>query len=145
VSTPAENRRTLLAQIHVAKKELALDDATYRAVLWEQIHRESAGKATVPELEKLVRHFAAKGWKKKPGKKAKAKKLASYPQAKKIRALWLTLAEAGVVRHSDEIALRAYVKRLTGMDHLSWLDGKQAGVVIESLKSWCKRERVEVE
>lgn len=138
------DRRSLLAQVHIAAQELRLDDATYRAVLWEQTGHESAAKCTQGELLKLVRHFQTKGWKKKPGKKAKAKKLASYPQAKKIRALWLALAEAGVVQHAEEIALRAYVKRLTGVDHLAWLDVAQASRVIESLKSWCDRAGVAV-
>lgn len=129
----------MLAQVHIAAKELGLDESDYRAVLWEQVRRESAAKCSTAELQKLVRHFQAKGWKKKPGARAKARTLASYPQAKKIRALWLTLHQAGVVRHAEEVALRAYVKRLTGVDHLVWLTPQQAHTVIEALKAWAER------
>lgn len=142
--TVGGQRRSLLAQVHIAKKELGLDDGTYRAVLWEQVRRESAGEATLPALEKLLRHFEAKGWKKKPGKKGPARAAKDSPQVRKIRALWLKLAEAGAVRDPSEAALRRYVKRQTQVDHLAWLDTLQARTVIESLKQWARRLSLEV-
>ena len=43
-SLAAERRRMELAKIHVAKKQLCLDDETYRMLLREQFGVESAGE-----------------------------------------------------------------------------------------------------
>ena len=45
-SLPVENRRAELAKIHVAKKQLAMDDETYRAMLMSQFGVESTFQRT---------------------------------------------------------------------------------------------------
>lgn len=133
------NRRALLAKAHLAAKDLGLDADTRRAVQLQVTGVESCGEMGIAQLEKLLAHYRAKGWRPKPGRAAKAKKLASAPQAKMIRALWLTLADAGAVRSREENALRHYVKRNTGIGALEWLSVHDANRVIEGLKSWCAR------
>lgn len=55
-------RRALLAKVHIAKKELGLDDGLYRAILKEEFGVESAADLRVEELEQLVRRFEEKGF-----------------------------------------------------------------------------------
>ncbi len=66
-------------------------------------------------------------------------KLAQYPEARKIRALWLFLHQLGAVKDPSEAALATYVKRVTKVDALQWTDGHQTEVLIETLKKWAMR------
>ena len=59
--------------------------------------------------------------------------------SKKIRALWLLLRDLGAVNNASEEALAAYVKRITGVDALQWIDGRQAERTIETMKKWAMR------
>ena len=55
-------RKGLLAKVHIAKKELGLDDATYQSILFRGFGEISAAKLVNPELEHLVKHFESCGW-----------------------------------------------------------------------------------
>ncbi|MFH2011703.1 MAG: phage protein GemA/Gp16 family protein [Pseudomonadota bacterium] len=60
-------RNGLLAKIHIAAKELGLDDKTYRDILRSQPWCvASAADLPVWKLEKLVNHFISMGWKESP-------------------------------------------------------------------------------
>jgi hypothetical protein len=60
-----------------------------------------------------------------------------------IRGLWITLADAEVVRDRSESALATFVRRQTGQD-LGALYPSAASKVIEALKDWAKRKGVEL-
>lgn len=139
-------RARLIRLIHIAKSQLHLDDDVYRDIL----RAKSKGKAsstelTVLELEAVLEHLKRIGFKVKgaPQKAApratRTRRMADDPEAKKIRALWLLLRDLGVVKNASEEALAGYVKRMTKVDDLHWIDGKQAETVIESLKKWAMR------
>jgi phage gp16-like protein len=93
---------------------------------------------TVWELEKVITNLKLKGFKVKSSKKT-GKITATEPVHKKIRLLWLALADAGEIKNRSEKAINSYVKRITGVEVMDWLAQKQAMVVIESLKSWQAR------
>lgn len=61
MSSPAESRRSLLAKVHIAKKQLGMSDDDYRQMLLDRFDVESAGKLPFLKLHELVRHFAALG------------------------------------------------------------------------------------
>lgn len=133
--TPAQLKQL----IHVAKRELALDDDTYRAALGTAVPGKTSTKdMTLVELEKALEHLKKKGFQVRP--KAGSRKLADDAQSRKIRALWLEMHKQGIVKHNSESALAAYVKRLTHIEALQWLSTEQASRVIEALKSWQQRE-----
>lgn len=127
-----------LAKIHLAKKALGLTDDDYRALLARVGKAGSAADLDIAGRLRVLREFERLGWKPKP-------KLCREPQAKKIRALWLALYGAGVVRNPDESALLAYVRRQQQVDRLEWLSAGAASKVIEALKQWCRRTGVEIE
>jgi phage gp16-like protein len=89
--------------------------------------------------------FKAKGFKIRRAGPAKAKsnpgtrRMASDPQSKLIRHLWLRLHGIGVVRDPSEEALAHYVEGQTKVADLHWLDNRQASTIIEALKSWIAR------
>lgn len=141
-SPSSDQRARLIKLIHVARRELGMQDDDYRAMLANIPQLEgatsSAGLA-IPKLKLVLETLKAKGFKVVPKSNKPPRKLADDPQSKLIRHLWLSLHTAGKVRDPSEQALAKYVARLVKVDQLQWLDGKQAATVIESLKSWLGR------
>lgn len=138
----ADIKRREIAMIHIAKQQLGMDDETYRAALWSVARVKSSSELDFAGRKKVLDHFKACGFKVRSTGKAKAqpsRPLAEYPEAKKIRALWLMLHELGAVKNPSEEALASYVKRMTRVDALQWITGAQAETVIESLKKWAMR------
>lgn len=147
-----QHRRGLLAKVHIAKKQLGLSDDDYRAIIFthcsatpidqaseEDLALASARNATDDQLERIVRHFAQRGFKtvaKVPGRKAPA---ADFPAAKKARALWISLHQLGAVRNPSEIALEAFAKRQMQVEQWRWSDQSTAYRLIEALKAMAKR------
>lgn len=142
-----DRRRTLIQLIHVARRELGMDEDSYRQFLANIPALEGAtsvASLTVPKLDKVLECLKAKGFKVVPKAKKQAIPLADDAQSRKIRSLWLSLRDAGVVRDGSETALAKYVANCTGVQALQWLSGAQASQVIERLKQWAKRAGVEV-
>jgi len=142
------NRQRLIRLIHVAKRDLSLDDDTYRSILQRFGRKESSSDLTVPELEQVLEHLKRSGFKvRSKGKPAKPKVVKAKPsrplaqdaESKKIRALWLFLHELGAVKNPSEEALASYVKRIAGVDALQWISGEQAERLIETMKKWAMR------
>ncbi|MBI5626095.1 MAG: regulatory protein GemA [Nitrosomonadales bacterium] len=132
----AEKKRDIQI-IHIAKQQLAMDDDTYRAMLWAVARVKSSTELDFVGRRNVLDHLEACGFKRT---KPHPRKLADDPQSKKIRALWLELHAAGKVRNPSESALAAFVKRQTGRDALQWLNKQEASSVIEELKKWLARE-----
>lgn len=132
---PERNR--LIQLIHVARRDLALDEETYRAALESTTGKTSAAEMSLPELNKVVSHLKSKGFKVRHTKQSRP--VDQSPAARKIRSLWLSLHELGAVKNPSEAALGAYVKRIAGVDALQWLFGDQQRRVIETLKMWIHR------
>lgn len=136
-----------IKKIHALKGALKMQDAEYRKLLSDPPFKvKSSTKLSIPKADELLKDLEEKAvamgvWKKrKPARKAKTtRKLADGEQARLIRYLWLQLHEAGKVQNSSEEALAAYVKRMTGVAALQWLDVKKASTVIEALKKWLGR------
>ncbi len=126
-----------IAAMHVAKKELGLDDATYRATLAQVTGKSSSAEMTEPERQKVLEHFRSKGF--KGGSKGSRKPLEGA-YAGKLQALWIAGYNLGLVRDRDDRALLAFVKRQTGLDHVRFLRHAQdATKAIEGLKGWLER------
>lgn len=137
--------RNQIIKIHALKGSLKLDDDTYRDIL-RGYGVKSSTKLTIVKADQLIDDLVIKAtaagvWeKRKPAAKAKTtRKLADDDQSKMIRGIWIELHEMGVVKDSSEKALASYVKRMTRIEDLRWLDVKQAQLVIEALKKWRKR------
>lgn len=135
------NRVRLIKLIHVARRELHMDDDTYRLMLAGMKGLDGATSTadlSVPNLLRVLEQLKQKGFKVRPNTKAK-RSLADDEQSKKIRALWLTLHDMGAVRDPSEEALAKYVLRMTNVAALQWLTAAQASQVIENLKQWMGR------
>ena len=136
-------RKREIQLIHVGKSALKMDEDSYRAMLFACGRVKSSTELDWTGRKRVLDHLKKCGF---TPSKPKAVKIATdeSPQMKKIRALWLTLADEGVVKNRSEKALGAYIKRQSGVDAKQWLHGVEASRVIEALKAWAAREGVEV-
>lgn len=125
-----ESRKSLLAKIHIAKKDLGLDDDTYRAILERLADQDSAASCTVPQLVQVVAYLRKLGWQGPPAKKSSHGKPAARPEAAgyldKIEAL---LAEA---KRPWSYAV-GIAKRMYHTDKLEWLNADQMRGVLAAL------------
>lgn len=79
---PTDQRRRDLATIHLAKKQLCMEDDTYRALLWTIGRVNSSADLDQAGRSKLLDHFKTCGWKpvKKPNEWAFIDKAAADRQ-----------------------------------------------------------------
>ncbi|WP_218241557.1 gp16 family protein [Comamonas fluminis] len=145
-----EYRNGLIKLIHVARRDLNLDETNYRAILFAQGGNESLSAMPIDGMKKVLDYLKAQGFKVR--KTSTDRKQATGIDASKVRALWLFLHELGAVRDPSEAALTAYVKRIAKVEDLQWMRGMRlvasgnrqmfkarVEVVIETLKKWAMR------
>jgi phage gp16-like protein len=135
------NRLRLIKLIHVARRELCMDDDIYRLMLAGMTGLDgatSSANLSVPNLLRVLEQLKQRGFKVRPNKTQK-RPLADDEQSKKIRSLWLTLHDLGAVRDPSEAALAKFVLSMTKVAALQWLTATQASRVIENLKQWQQR------
>lgn len=134
------NKQRLIQLIHIARSDLRMDEDTYRQMLQGLTGKASTKGMDTIQLNRVLESMKKKGFRIKPAGKVKSSlPLDNHPQSKKIRALWLEMSAAGIVRDSSEQALALWVKRETGISALRWLSSEQASSVIEKLKKWQRR------
>lgn len=143
------------AVLHVAKKQLALEDEDYRAVLERITGKRSSRDMSPMERGRVLDEFkrmgfqvvqrsphepAVKGQEERHRRVGGALEL-SGPYVPKIRALWLSAYHLGILRDRTDEALAAFARRQTGIDHVDWVrDPRDAAKVIEALKAKMARE-----
>jgi phage gp16-like protein len=127
-----------IAAIHVARKQLGLDEDTYRAVAVRVTGKSSARDMTEPERQLLLEEFRRRGFTK--ASSGSRKKLDGRFAAK-LQALWIAAWNLGLVENRDDRALVAFVRRQTGVEHVRFLHyPEDAAKAIEALKGWMTRE-----
>lgn len=135
------DRLRLIKLIHVARREMRMDDETYRLMLSGMTGLDGAtstANLSVPNLLRVLEQLKQRGFKPRP-KKAGTRPRANDEQSRKIRSLWLELHDLGEVRDPSEEALANFVKSMTKVSALQWLNVAQASRVIENLKQWQHR------
>lgn len=139
MKTKTVQRNGLIARIHVAKKQMAMDDDSYRGLLRRVGGAESCTAMDMHALERVISEFERLGFRKTGPKRAKREKLAGAPVATKIRALWMSLWNLGAIHDPGEPALEAFCKRMAGVEKLQWLTPSMADRVIRGLYGWLER------
>lgn len=135
------DRRALIAKLHVAKRDLGLDEELYRDALEAATGKRSAADMSEAELAAALEHFRARGFDGTPPSRGRADAFAQSVYLPKVRALWIAGWHLGVVRDRTDAAMAAFIRRQTGLDAAAWLNRHaDAAKVIEGLKSWLARE-----
>ena len=144
-SSQRSERVRLLAQIHIARKDLRMDDDAYRLMLVTETGQDSCSGLSEAKLRVVLQRLQQSGWtpKRRMSPTTRGKRYKTL--ADKIRAMWINMARSGIVEDGSENALDAWVKHQTarrnngiGVDRVEWLDRdpKMATMVLESLKRW---------
>lgn len=133
----SQHRRSMLAKVHVAKKELCLDDDTYSGVVHRITGHASSGDCTDAQLNALLDEFRRLGWQAKP--KVARSTIADHKPAKKARALWISLGQLGAIDNASEKALEAFAARQTECAQMQWADQGKMFKLIEALKAMALR------
>ncbi|WP_135381038.1 gp16 family protein [Vibrio tasmaniensis] len=126
----------LLKLVQIAKRDLAMEDDSYRDVLEQCTGKRSAKGLNDIQLTKVLERMKSLGFKPKRKPQARA------PEVAKIRAIWRTMHKQGFIRNANDVAIDAYVKRMTtasngrGIEKAVWLKSTQAAEVLEALKKW---------
>lgn len=129
-----DTRRSMLAKVHIAKKDLALDDDTYRLMLDNLFGVESSAKLSLKQLDELLGHMTSRGFvaaKKgdaKPSKSAQSGK----PIIAKIGALLTELGQREG-RHVPWSYAVGILKRQSGVMRLEWAKPDQLRAVVAAL------------
>lgn len=134
---PVLMRRARLAKIHLAKKALAMEEESYRALLRRITGKDSSAAMEIAELDAVLAEFKRLGFAEKA--RLRPRKPAPHPHQRKVYALWGALAP--YVKDGSARALRSFCRRQTGVETPEFLDPEQANKVTEGLKAWLKRAR----
>jgi phage gp16-like protein len=136
------SRTAMLAKVHIAKKELRIDDDAYRAMLKREVGKISSGDCTDAELRKLLDGFRRLGWTQKH-----KRPLSEKAHVRLIYAIWGDIKPL-LDGAAGDGELRSFVARQTrdrlrpqGVSAPEFLDAADATKVIEGLKGWLARLR----
>lgn len=141
----AGNTHRHFAAIHALKTRLKMTDEDYRALLQHITGKESLKALNAHQLGDVRTHFEGLGqragvWQRRTSDFEK-KKAAASPMERKVWALWNQLGRDGKIANPGPHALRAWVKRQTGMDDLAFCNWAQLSRLVEALKDWEDRPK----
>lgn len=130
--------------IHVLKSRAGLDEETYRDFLMRETGQRSSVALTEVAAGRVIEALKTLSGPSrdtlKGGSNPNGALDLSGPYAGICRALWISGYNLGVFEHREDVALVAFVRRQTKIDHLNWVrDAEDAAKVIEALKGWLNR------
>jgi len=133
-----QKKKSQLALIHIAKKQLNLDDTAYRAIL------SGAGITSAKDIENdnqfntIMAAFKELGFKSTSRYNWRQNTVSGTPgmiskkQEYYIKGLWALAS-----RVKDEASLRKIIKRIGKVDNISFLPRRAASAVILALRDIC--------
>ncbi len=131
MSAARGERGALLARLHIARKQLRLDDDTYRDVLERVAGQRSSTALDVRQIGNVLDEMRRLGW------KSDGYTLSRRPNIRMIYGIWKDMRP--MISDGSRGALRAFCRRMTGSDAVEFLDDRDANIVIEGLKAWRTR------
>jgi len=129
--------RDQLALIHVAKKQVGLDDAAYRDLLRQAAGVDSARHLDRRGFERLMRRFAELGFRSTLPRKPLGPRagMATDRELALIRRLWRDYAREG---EAPEIGLRTWLEKRFKVSDLRFLSAEDAPRVIGALPAMAR-------
>ncbi len=132
-------RNMMLAKIHIAKKDLGMDDDTYREMLFNVTGKNSCSKMTDAQLRAVLQHLKSVGFKtKKKGHPGRPKNMDSEAsRAKQLQKIEAYLADSGLPwAYADALA-----KKICKVDKIIWVDADQLYKIITALEYNARRTK----
>lgn len=129
-------RNGKLSKIHIAKKDLCLDDDTYRALLQRVSGVRSAKDLSPRQIDAVLQEFDRLGWQSAPAKQAGRKIATPATDRKKLMGkvnAFLAESERSWA-YADGLALRMFK-----VERVEWLDAEQLHKMVAALSYDAKR------
>lgn len=135
MSDTADTRRTAeLAKIHLAKKQLALDDDTYRAMLWTVARVHSARDLDDAGRRAVLEHLKARGFRGRPRTRS-TRTTPPRDRAALVRKVQAQMRAANVFsEYVDGMA-----KRMFQVERWEWCNPDQLHRLVAALAYHIKR------
>lgn len=132
--------RGQLAKIHIAKKDLCLDEETYRGML-SGYGVSSSNMLRWMEADELINRLKQAGWQPKPAKVKRAKivinvpasrpeHLANIKQLKMLAAMWVDKSDEKTERSFDK-----FICRITKVNHYAWLKKRDVNKMVKAIEN----------
>ena len=119
------------AKIHIARKDLALDEEAYRGLLQRVAGVASSRDLSDRQADAVIAEMKRLGWKPKTSSRSPAQR----GDLRKLYALWSALHAVPL----DRKALRNWVATRFNVSAPEFLKPAQTSEAIEQLKAWQKR------
>ena len=117
----------LIKAIQTGRRKLGLSDEDYRALLEGVSGKTSTKELNAYQLKEVLRRMRETGF-----------HTATEPQLRKIRSLWFSMYDEGIVKSKAEQSISAYIRRITKKS-ANACGVKDLQRVIETLKQWIDR------
>ena len=133
------DRNRDLKLIHIAKKQLAMNEDAYRAIVRgiSNQRTDSSGALTGSERQQLLNHFKSCGF--RASQPIPKNMFPDEPSWNKLWSNWQKLADQGKVIDRRGGALASFVRSQTKVEAMSWVAPSQLDTLIEQTKQWLAR------
>jgi hypothetical protein len=130
---------SMISVIHTLKPRAGLtDDDTYRDFLERETGKRSAKELSVAQATRVIEKL--RGLADGGGTARGAVAGLDGPVGTKLRALWISGHNLGIVRDRTDKAMLSFLQKQTGVSHVRFLASPRDGsAAIEGLKSWLGR------
>jgi len=115
----AAQRRGLLAMVHIAKKDLALNEGEYEMIL-AGFKVASSGELSIPQLEWLVKYLKKLGWKPMRRRRRNAPSATSSRKEARLDALRRRCVDIAKALENGEKRLAGLAAKICGFASLTW-------------------------
>ena len=130
MTAPApDERKRLIRRIHAEARSRGMDEGARRDLQRRATGKESCADMTAAELRRVIAEMGRA-----------RDRLPDGPMAGKIRALWISAYNLGVVRDRTDAACASWLRRQTGPDAAAWASPPALARAVQALQSWLERE-----
>lgn len=145
MNTAQDMRNRDLAKIHLAKKQLGMDEGTYRAMLLSVAGVESAADLDEAGRFKVLKHLYRNGFTSKRGKRphpGQPHNLSSSGRGPLLRKIEALLTEKGIRegRYIPWNYALGILKRQYQVERMEWATPEQLRGVVAALSIHAKRQ-----
>ncbi|MCY1668608.1 regulatory protein GemA [Rhizobium sp. SL86] len=139
-ASPTAVTKKQIALLHVAKRDLGLDDDVYRAVLARYGKVDSAADLDLAGFNRVMKYLTACGFRSTWTKRTYGYRptMATPPQVDLIRSLWVKWRGAD---DPDDAELNKWLGRFHKVGALRFVDNKKAAKVISALRAMIARRQ----
>ena len=129
-------KMALMAKVHIGKKELGLDDATYRDVLERVTGKRSCKKMLIGELEAVIKDMESRGFTSKAAPKHGKKPSVVGKREPLMGKIHAMLTDMGL--HWNYA--HGMAESMFGIKRLQWLNDSQLYKLTQALSVHQRRE-----